>query len=78
MAVARTELEERTRLRPLIPAAVQTLMTQHRFDEAAASRHLRREAMGQRVDGGVLLPGAWVAHHRERPSPPISMTTSPD
>jgi AmiR/NasT family two-component response regulator len=44
-----SELEERIRLRPLVLAAVQTLMTSHGLDEAAAYRHLRREAMRRRL-----------------------------
>jgi AmiR/NasT family two-component response regulator len=43
------ELEERIRLRPLVLAAVQALMTSHDLDEAAAYRHLRREAMRRRL-----------------------------
>jgi AmiR/NasT family two-component response regulator len=43
------ELEERIRLRPLVLAAVQALMTRHDLDEAAAYRHLRREAMRRRL-----------------------------
>jgi AmiR/NasT family two-component response regulator len=44
-----SELEERIRLRPLVLAAVQALMTGHGLDEAAAYRHLRREAMRRRL-----------------------------
>jgi AmiR/NasT family two-component response regulator len=44
-----SELEERIRLRPLVLAAVQALMTNHHFDEAEAYRHLRREAMRRRL-----------------------------
>lgn len=44
-----TELEERIRLRPLVLAAVQALMTSLDCDEAAAYRHLRREAMRRRL-----------------------------
>jgi AmiR/NasT family two-component response regulator len=44
-----SELEERIRLRPLVLAAVQALMTSHDLDEAAAYRHLRREAMRRRL-----------------------------
>jgi AmiR/NasT family two-component response regulator len=43
------ELEERIRLRPLVLAAVQALMSSHDLDEAAAYRHLRREAMRRRL-----------------------------
>ena len=43
------ELEERIRLRPLVLAAVQALMTSHDLDEASAYRHLRREAMRRRL-----------------------------
>jgi AmiR/NasT family two-component response regulator len=43
------ELEERIRLRPLVLAAVQALMASLDCDEAAAYRHLRREAMRRRL-----------------------------
>jgi AmiR/NasT family two-component response regulator len=43
------ELEERIKLRPLVLAAIQTLMDRRGLDEAAAYRHLRGEAMRQRL-----------------------------
>jgi AmiR/NasT family two-component response regulator len=43
------ELEERIRLRPLVLAAIQVVMDRRGFDEAAAYRHLRSEAMRQRL-----------------------------
>lgn len=43
------ELEERVRLRPLVLGAVQAIMAARRCDEAAAYRHLRREAMRRRL-----------------------------
>ena len=40
-----TQMRERLRLRPLVLAAVQTLMQQFDLDEAAAYRQLRQQAM---------------------------------
>ncbi|MBE7220754.1 MAG: ANTAR domain-containing protein, partial [Caulobacteraceae bacterium] len=42
-------LRERIRLRPLVFAAVEKLQAAHGWDEDQAYRHLRREAMRQRL-----------------------------
>ncbi len=43
------DLEERIRLRPLVLGAVETIMAARSSTEAEAYRHLRREAMRQRL-----------------------------
>ena len=43
------DLRERIRLRPLVLGAVQQLMARHDWTEEDAYRHLRRQAMRQRL-----------------------------
>lgn len=61
-AVREAELRERIRLRPLVLAAVQQLMTDNRWGEEEAYRHLRQGAMRERLAleqaAAAILAGA--------------------
>ena len=56
-------LEERIRLRPLVLSAVQAIMSAQNCDEAAAHRHLRREAMRTRLALEQVAAAILAGHH---------------